>query len=88
MLYIIFLISVIIFCVVNLVFLFTIRHPKIEIDEVIIPKPYQPPTEEQKSVKRDDLPIHRDGDWVYDPNVNYRPRKVIKTTDKKLTRLG
>jgi len=87
-LYITFLVSVILFCMMNLVYLFTIRHQKLELDEVIIPKPYQPPTEEKKSVRREELPIHRDGDWVYDPNVNYRPRQGIKTTDKKLTNLG
>ena len=88
LLYIIFLISVILFCGYNLVFLFTIRKEKLDLEEPIIGKPYQPPTDTEKVHQiKEELPIHRFEDgWTYDPNVNYRPRKVYKDT-KPLTRL-
>lgn len=41
------------------------------------PKPYQPPTKKVDPKRGEELPIHRIGDWVYDPNINYRPRKRL-----------
>lgn len=88
---ILFYVSVIAFCVGNLIFLLTplkasdrIKVQSLEGEPY--PAPYQPPNKVEKP-KGEPLPIHRDGDWVYDPNVNYRPRPVIGT-QKKLTRLS
>ena len=90
LLFTLFYCSVIVFSVSNLIFLLSPIKGKdqvIPIDEgVPYPKPYQPPNKVEKP-KGDPLPIHQDGDWVYDPNVNYRPRSV-EGSQKKLTRLG
>ena len=91
MLEILFYVSVITFCGGNLIFLLT---PLKASDRIKVrslegepyPPPYQPPNKVEKP-KGEDLPIHRHGDWVYDPNVNYRPRNVVGSK-KKLTRLS
>jgi len=88
---ILFYMSVILFCVGNLIFLLTplkaSERIKVQaLDGEPYPCPYQPPNKVEKP-KGQLLPIHRDGDWVYDPNVNYRPRPSV-TPKKKLTRLG
>ena len=75
-LYIFFLFSVIVFCISNLYYLLTFKPHKIEyIEEHPYPGPYEPPNEVKVVRPRGkDLPIIKEGNWVYDPNVHYRPR--------------